>query len=770
MRQSWLEPVLDPSDLIRRGRGRRTTLRDGVAYLLDGRLADYARKVEEHGLPQFGVRWDRSANPDWGFLATITRHLSGEPDAPIDYEAVAGDQRANPSLQAAATVLAAIAWSDAGEDDRALAILARALETGEGVERCWLLVHTAARLADRGDATAAVSRIAEANALGRDLPRDQISDTLQVVIAHNDFVLRFATGEIRDPETLPSRAKARPLTHIEGLLADGLEHYLRGQFEAAYRDPYERSITWRSQDPVESPLFGALLQSECWADHFALQRSRKVVGWYRLLSAAGVTHRQPEAGFQLLRRARDKNGIRKAVGLYRRVGPELPLRNLGEQAAASVWLVSEEEATLELLRGVAEFLTEDTAAALVERLLRDEGLHSRSAPSLLDALAQVVQVAGTRVQDEVAKRTLSWVRATGHPLVALSAGHVLRGLDWTAVSTQTRRDWLDFVATHLTDSSDAGSLAETAAIALVDVAQRNVRRILLSAYRKLPTLGLAALIADADAGIDPGTATQLKSQLVEALQSVRDDAQKGRYSGLTIDIAMLCTWLLKRQSDAKTWSALAEFILDPKVAASQKASAMDSLASPGTRIPATITRVLTEQLPSSTAYAGPLFGPREAFEGARLRLGLKLNLFTDDNAMAMLLTMSRGTPAARVEALRTIESARSREASELVATLTISLAGEENPDVAAHAARVLGILAGRVSRPIADVMYHSLEVALQNPGSVVRRGALEGLQQASKNSRLYTAEIRRTVVRMAESDVSAAVRFAARRVMDRYSE
>src|SRR6266545_3608826 len=75
------------------------------------------------------------------------------------------------------------------------------------------------------------------------------------------------------------------------------------------------AIGWRGgtlKDPVEAPLFGALLQSEIWADHYALQRCRKLAGRYRILSAAGIQNRQPEGGFEQLRRARDAKAIRKA--------------------------------------------------------------------------------------------------------------------------------------------------------------------------------------------------------------------------------------------------------------------------------------------------------------------------------------------------------------------------------------------------------------------------------------------------------------------------
>lgn len=768
--RSWLEPMLDPSDFIRRRRGRRrTTLADGLAHLMEGRLADYVRLSKEHNLPQFGPRWDRSFAPEWGLIATVTRHLSGEPDAPPDYEEVAADRRSGSNLKTTALILAAVGWSDYGNSARAVEVLAHASREARGLDLCLLLLHEASHLVERGEVAAAASTLAKAESLANELPRTRIGIALRVVLAHNAFALGFRVGTIRDPATLPSRTQAHPLVHIDALLAEGLEHHLEAQFEAAYKDPYDRSFTWRSQDPVEAPLSGALLQSEVWADHFSLQRARKVVGRYRILSAAGVTNRQPESGFELLRRARDSKGIRKAVGLYRRVGPELPLRNLATAAASSEWLLSEEETVLELLRGVAEFLPEEVAQSLVRRLLGDEPLFARAAPRVLDALSQVVQVAPRKQSDLVARRTLHWVTTHPHPLVAISAGRLLRSLAWDAVSRETRRDWIQFVEQHVGESTDLGSVSESAALGLAQRAPKDISRSFVRAYRRSPNLMFAAVLADMDASLDERTLASLTVQLNDALRSARSDAHEGRYSGLTVDVALLATWVASRTGNDATWQAIADFILDPKVAASQKASAMDSLSEAGRQVPRPIARVLEQQLKDTTAYAGPMLGPSEAFEGARLRLGLKVGVFSEKEAVAALISMARGSATARVEALRTMEVVRFKDSTDLVATLTVALAGDENQDVSAYAVRVLGILAGGASGPVQSVIRDVIETALQSPGSIVRRGALEGLYRANVNGRLLTSGVRRDVQGMAQSDLSASVRFAAHRVLQRHA-
>ena len=156
-----------------------------------------------------------------------------------------------------------------------------------------------------------------------------------------------------------------------------------------------------------------------------------------------------------------------------------------------------------------------------------------------------------------------------------------RPLSRASVSRDTRRKWIDFVKDHVGQSTDLASIGESAALGLAQVAPRDIQLTLVRAYGESPNLMFAAVLASMDASLEKRTLASLTVQVIDAMQSARNDAREGRYSGLTVDVALLATWVASRTGDDGTWQAIADFILDPKVAASQKASAMDSLSQAG---------------------------------------------------------------------------------------------------------------------------------------------------------------------------------------------
>jgi hypothetical protein len=765
---SWLVPLLDPSEVLRRWRDRsRVTAVIAFAQLIDGRFGDYLQLAQTNELPAFGARWDRETDPQWALVATLTRQLSGEPDAPSDYEAILDDERSTESLRTVAAVLAAVSWSDYGDTARSIEVISRTrATTRDEMHQLLLMLHHAENVAERGDVAEAFQLVSQAVALSEQLPRTRLGKSFRVVASHDRLAIGFSVGEIFDPATLPRRADASPLVHFDSMLADGLGHQLEAQFDAAYKDPYDRSFTWRSQDPVESPLFGALLQSAVWADHFQLQRARKLVGRYRVLSAAGVPERQPEAGFELLRRARDTNALRKAIGLYRRVGPEGPLRNLAVSTAEAGWLIPEEQTVLEIVRWTAEYTLEDVAGRLIERLLSDKDLFSRSAPQVIYALTQLVQVAPESVNERVAAAMLAWL-PNAHPLILMSSAALAGAITWSAVSRATLRRWIEFLDRYIAASEDVSQVAESAVPGIADVARGTVVRTLKKAYRRAPNLTLAGLLAGVRADLDEQTSDAIADEVVAALASIRNDAHRKAYSGWSVDVALLAHWVAETSGKRRVWNELADFILDPAVAASQKTNVMDALAQRAARIPRAIAGRLRESVQESGAYAGPLFGPFEAFEGSRLRLGLALGAYTEEEVLAELIRMSRGTSTSRVEALRTIGLGRLRRSQDLTATLAVALAGDADQDVAAYAARTLGTVAPATTTPIRQVIKNLLTVALQSPGSIVRREALNGLNASRSNTRIVTGDLRRQVEKLATTDVSAAVRFAAARLLNK---
>jgi hypothetical protein len=765
MSESWLEPLLDPSGLLDKARGRQPDLRMGAAMLLDGRTLEYLRAQDESDLPQFGRPGPSDAPPDRALVAGISAHLSGEPSAGSLYRRIV-EGASDADLRITAGVLAAIALDDQGDVLGALSVL-------DGLSRnllatvgdLLLLVQRSVRLAEAGSWSEARDA-AEAARSARTVkgPLAWV-DALRRVSAYNQLSFGFHLNLAPRTFNLPSRARSRLLSHVDDMISEGLASYFSEGFDSSFVHPYEQSVKWSAQDAVATPLFGALLRAECLGDWMGLERVRKLTGRYVLVSSLGRPERQPTSGFHLLRRAGDTKAIERAVEAYRRFGPLLPLRTIGEQLVQSQWLRRETAANLVLLASVADVLSEGTASQALARALSRDVLDAIPTWDVLRALPALLESSDTSSQTQTAQTVLDLLTPQQYPLTIQAVNMVVGALRWDEVPSALTHSWLGFAAAQI-QAGPYDVLAASILRALRDLFPDDTRRVALEAFQEKPSVFLASVCAEV-AARPPSALTPVFSRVLrDDLLRIRADASKGSFSMSVANSAGAATWfLLASPGDEDLWQDVLDFLGDPHVAASEKIGAIDALTGRAEEIPARVAVALSESLHSIAAATPPLFGLREEFEGAILRLGSRLGSFSPDDATGRLLGLGAGTPAARMEAARSVPAAAPQVPIDALASLVLSLTQDSNLDVRFAGATVLPGVEAKTDGPLAGVLRSREFDLLNDPGALVPLGVCWGVRDARKTQFHSTEQLQQALGVVMRTHLSNAVRRAAREAL-----
>jgi hypothetical protein len=758
--ESWLEPVLDPSGLLQKSRGRSVfDLRTAAALLLDGRALEYLRAQDESGLPSFGKLAGEQESLEFRFVATIGAQLAGHPDAASSYRDIASSA---PSLdlRSAAAVLAAIAFSDQSELGKAVETLLTFKHEATGVEAVLLNVHLGVRHAEMGDMESALEATEIALDLGKILGRGrQWVDTLVRVAELNEFSFRVSSGNLPQSNRIPARDRSRILSHVDDLLSGGLRQFFDQRYEATFTNPYEQSVRWTAEDPVGSRINGALLRAECLGEWMSLRDVRRLAGRYQVTSAAGTVERQPESGFHLLRRANDIQGLRTAIELYRRRGPLSALRNVGEQIARVRWSRPELQSNLALLAGTADFLSEATATSAVSRIL--ESVPDSAPWDAFSSLPPLLKVATTSSQELVAVQLRDLVGQQLHSVTADAVSRVLGSIRWRDVSDVLRNSWLEYCSNALMVEGSV-QMASSALIGLSDASLEAAQSLAVEWFSRAPSLFSAGVLAQLNVAPPVQLASVLSDLLQSALVSIREDAATGRYAMGQFNVAAISVWLLvHRPDDVSLWRELLQFLKDPRVTVEDKAGALDALAGSISAVPTDAATELESIVRVAEAASIPLFGNEEQFLGAMLRLGIGLRCLSSEEAVGRLLSLAGGDPIGRVEAARSITRSFEVIPNDVLLAIALSLTQDPDVDVRAFGAQVLPSLRANASPQLAWLVDQRMLTLLQDPGALVTAGACAGLAHAKPEGLTFSSELETALRELRESHPSATVRARA---------
>jgi hypothetical protein len=772
MTLSWLEPLLDPSSLVRSGRlGERSDERVGAALLLDGRFVDYMRISEQGTLPQLSESIEKETPT---LLTALVAQIVGSPSAVAQYEKLAESTEIPSDLRAAAAVLGGVVLADASRHAEAVALLDGTSRNVTGLDRALLLLHMGLRSAEQADWEAALAATREAQAGAMAAGSDgEWQRTIGIIAEHNLAQFSFlAFGEFSFGKITP-RSKSRLLARVDQLLVEGLGKYLSQHFDGFFADPRTSSIQFQPEDPVEARLYGALLRVECLADWDLQESVRRMIGRYRLLAAAGRPERQPENGFELLRRGRDKAGIERATRIYRQVGPLQPLREVGVATALNPWSPLEEGVSLVLLRQVADVLPLDAADSAVRRIISDMDellrpkINETNSHLVIQALASVVRVAASSSHKQAGQAVLQRLPNIEDPLMLQRLPLLIEALDWTAISTEQKREWLEFAAAHLEEDGDLSFVVHAILRELARTEQEEVLSLLTDAFRDHPNVIAGSLLAEFSDPVPTNVRSFLVSEASAQLEQKRSEARSGSYSfGAYLDPALLLCWLILAQPSSKYWSRLERFLLDSRVAGSDKIAVLDVLARNVDKIPRRIRRSLAGNPKALLGHSGPIFGAGRFSEGAVLRFLLALGALDETEALTQLLTLASSAEAAeRVEAARSIPFAAEVVPADALVTLAMGLAQDSQPLVRATAARSLAATEWPRPLRLSSLVKDRQLTLLRDQGSEAPRQLLDGLFERTQAGGSIEPDLMQAVRQLASNHLSAGVRFAAHRIL-----
>ena len=306
--KSWLEPLIDPGALIRSAQQEtKPDDRSGLALLIEAQFLIYRRSADEAGWPQLGEAAPKNANLGKRLLGALGLHFVGDAQAEDEYLRVM--KARDSTLSTAGTILLAIFYRDSGRLEDALGtVRRRALRATALDEKALLGLHLGLRLAEAGNWVEASEETQTAFASLAQSHDWRWSNELAVVAAHNRFQFDWRRRIAHDPFRLPRRSQYA-LNRGDLLVSAGLAKYLDTQYDSALADPYVRTITFQAEDETESRLQGALLRSEVLADWERINRDRRLLRSFSIISRLGTRLPVAPAALELLRRAGDDRRI-----------------------------------------------------------------------------------------------------------------------------------------------------------------------------------------------------------------------------------------------------------------------------------------------------------------------------------------------------------------------------------------------------------------------------------------------------------------------------
>jgi hypothetical protein len=695
--------------------------------------------------------------------------LSGAAVAAVRLDELAADSTAPEDIRLAAAVLAAIAYRDAARPDLAGQVIAR-MQSSRPLLAAFALVHLAVAQRELGDAAAAFQscKAAEAALRGnRESP--PLAEAVRTAISRNMVVFGFAAGDHGLALTRRRTPHARVLEQIESRVASGLASWLEQEFDGRFEDPTTSSMTFRQEDPVQTPLIGALLRAEVLGDWQLTREARKRLGRYQLLASLGEAQRAPVSALHLLRRSGDVKGLARALRWYRAEGPLPPLREFGDAIARMPWVETTLQADLTALRGSADLMGQTAANMALARVLVSLGSivdprqNVRLESEVNAAVASLLSVAPDG-HGSAAKKYLPVVEGTNDVLFLQSVGPVLERIDWNRVPRPVLKEWSEYCKRHLAGVDDHRFPATALVRSLP--ASDELHAAALDAWRRQPDLLTAANVLVLRRA--PSSLVRRVIPLaIGELDRIRADARAGTHGfGAYIDAPLLLTQVLLDYPGYAGWRVLSAFLRDPVVAPSKKTGPIREILRRSAEVPASIHRSLAAWVRKEVQYAQIPMETVDEFKGAVLRLRFRYRARPAEVLLTELLLLATSEArSARHEAAETLPFVGDQVAPATLLTLALTLSKDDSWEVRGPASSILPRLASLADAALAGLVWSNLQTTLRDPGAIVPLWVLNRLVLDSPPD--LPPEIVAVVGELAEHHLSSSVRAAARNVMTR---
>ena len=760
---SWLEPLLDPWPLIARARGGEgDDPRIGLALLLQGQFRLYRSLAARDGWPAIGEPARARADAGRRLLGALALHFVGDERAPQEYRRVLRSR--DKHLKAIAAVSASIYYRDTGRHRDKVEVLRKTLPSIQGGAATALLwIHIGVRAAEEGawhDAVAATGT-ASSQSLGADIRawRDQ----LDWIAAHNLLQFNWRLHRIpSDPLNLPSRSSVPALLRADSSLVDPLAHAMHEQFEAVFADAQTRTLVLSTEDLAESQLQGTLIHADWTGDWHEIAQARRLLGRYQLLARLRSRQLLPASSLELLRLAGDDKSVRAAARTMARGGP---LNSLQEATAdlVATWSVhSEPNASLVLLSEGADSMTAENADVAAMKLMSDPVFFVENWAEAPQALAAVTRACTSQKQTAVATFTLRMLEEhPQHAALVQSLQQVVDAIDWGFVEARVRRQWLAYAKRDFRSGTSTQLAAARALHALADSDLDHVRKFVFDEVEAAPDLQSVALATAVAEKLPSSLRVAAFTVVTESLDVIREQAANGSWGIGGFDVAALCVLLLRQWPDESGgWSSLVDFLLDPQVGVNAKSGALSLLADRAFRLPPTPSATLRAALPTLEGVVDAFASPEE-FEGAKLRLGVRLRAFSREESIARFVQLSAGSPVARIEAAHSLRGSERIVGREFIVAIALRLASDEHHEVRAAAGYALpGIRLRARDEALIAMTKRRVRELLAEQGALIPLAVLSGLSSVEKPANMR--EFQPQVQQIRENHPSHAVRRAAR--------
>lgn len=675
----------------------------------------------------------------------------------------------DPAQATAGALLAAAAFSELDQHDRALDILSTLIQTfrqgpedaGQQLLIAALLQQQAFRFFEIGET--GESQAQEAADLLRTLSVAALTpikmsqsvswgpeETFRSIIEALLDAASTHIAKLIDPlspgwlDVVRSRPVELVLKTARGR-AEGYEDYLEASFQYPAASTRRYSV---SGPPGDLAVWQALLLLELLG-HPAARRRRIDLGILRyLLSAEDQDVDLKQDALRLLRQGRDEGLLRVATRRIRVGGPLSALRGdaaMVLQHRAPVRRLGTTE--LILLEAASDLLSTAEASAALDAVLncieRPFELKDRSwqaeAARLKDvwSAAVAIGVIAERL-DGVAQRLLSEVaRPTGDDdLMDRTHAEVIQDLDWSSVSAGTKEAWRRWATTATREGRQ--ELLEAAEWHL-DIRDEDAN---VSPPYELSIRDVATTlngVIQGRATISDDTKHVSRIVVLDGLSEIRRDAAEGSYKGGGIAIADVAVGLAIYAGIDDVWEAIVDFLLDPKVRRADKDLALERLARESNRIPSRARDTLA-------AHVDVLFDTdgRDFFGDATidpypsaLRLATALSILPEDRLLTGCARLAgAGQASTRVEAARTLTAiARGLHPPVWAVVLALQFSRDLDPSVRAEAARSLALLLP-VNGQYQDLIVDRLLELLREDGILVPMLVLRGLTDVKPRTSL----------------------------------
>lgn len=577
--------------------------------------------------------------------------------------------------------------------------------------------------------------------------------------------------------------RSRPLwldVRGERRAATGLAKSVSEQYDSVFRSS-ARSIRMGGGDPVVSPLEASLFNAELSGDFADLRARRSTLARYRMLRVADEDANdvaQCVDALRLFRQGYDRKGLLGAVRWLKVRGPDEALAEAANQVLA-IWRSrgTVSRCDLAVLSAGADYMSisdrrEALDCALSYQLQDTEpGLSGASTDfwtrteTAWRAVASVLP--GSDKDNEIAEAANALLDLAETPyLLSPVIAEVFDSIDWKLVTGAGRSIWLDWARDRL-----AGEFSDDAERILRGLGEGGTGASMLPRRQGL-ALARQILLRSQDypsSAIDAEEIDSASAACLAAIRRLLADAHQGSFDEGGLSRGAISVALALRFDVEDLWEGVSDLLVDPYVAASDKASTFDQLVFEDAEPPVAFLRrvELGWRTAQQSAHDEYSLGNPYSLKGASLRFGVKFGVVDEGYFISGVTEMAGGNVDAQLEAIKSLAlGAPFVNSHEWSTGLILQLTHHSDVNTAVNAGYALGSMFGQYGA-LEDVAVGRLLKLINSGGTSISKNVLTGLRNSSsKRAAAITSILIEEVASLAQEHKALSVRVAASQLLE----